>query len=1308
MLHSQLPLQIGEPSNSTHNQDRVQVTSNVNVGIPNAQTSLGVQQPMALVTFSTSESALHSGSRLPAVQPSTHGVDEPANRPVSSGPPSSYRSVGKCEHICEHCGALFWYEERIKHSAHYARPKYNRCCKGGRVALRTYQIYPDYIKLLLQDRHFLENIRAYNQMFSMKSLGACVDESINNGHGPYVFKISGQLYHWIGSLCPVEGERPRFLQLYIYDTDNDVDNLMSHFGGDNSGLRRDIVEGLIDLLDTHNSLVHLFRTAREKLTDSHVPNFKVRLYNVVGAREYELPTGDMLGAIVYEPGPDTQMDYDIVLEERSGYPQRVNKLHASYMSFQFPLLFLYGEDGYSKDLKLVGGTANSNADRRLTMKAYYAYFIHDRVNYFNYLSRTGRLFQQYDVTAFCAIEQNWIDSIREHQNDIRNEYLSRIYDAISRGDNDGYSCGAKLILPQSFTGEPRYMYSHYLDALAICRVHGNASFFITFTCNVKWPEITEYMADFPLLTTTDRADIVDRVFEMKIHQFIKYLRDAQPFGKTVAVLYTIKFQKRGLPHCHALLWIHETARCMQNSTECKKHFPRDYCNRTYTDKDSFVHYRRRDTEYCGWMMLIKYLFKYISKGTDRIVARISRTRTVTQDSTSRPQIVVDEIENYLDAIYISPHEACWRMLEFEIHHREPAVQILSVHLQNMQRVVFRDRDKLDSVVVNAHSKKNHSNRKATLQRVSDPVRLWKRVWKSMSEDIPYTFSISLNISNLHIDDLKLKDYVLYELEDCLNHCSRSLVDFGLRTPPEHLMSVLRNRLLMEEKTYNRPELAREKEILLAKLNEKQRRIFHLIVNTCTNNQQELIFVYRHGGIGKTFLWKTIIYALRAEGRIILAVASSGVASLLLPACGTAHSRFKLPLDLTDTSVCSIKKNTQLATLIKETSLIVWDESPMNDRHCFKTLDRTLRDILDMPNSLFGGKTMMLGGDFRQTLPVKKQASRNELIDKEKVAIFANWLLDIGNGNIGVPDEVDLENTSWVDIPDMYRIPDDEHGMVNLIRFIYDDQMLQNPTPQALQEKVIVCPKNEVVDTINTKVMSMVPGRTQVYISYDEALPHSHDGGEVEMLYPKEYLNPLSFAGLPPHRLELKIDTPIILLRNLNITGGLFNGTRLIVKHLLPKVIEAQIVTGTRISQKPSEQGKMVVAEEPEITNVADLKSTYSKKTIEVIVYRKWISNKVLIISRFSCDKTSPWERTLENNTSLIFGKYIELHNIPNDDFPEHYFDFASYNELVRRANVKSAVLTDYIGRIHAISGISTFRDATSQRKRRRTIDIENL
>ncbi|GJR82601.1 hypothetical protein Tco_0153386 [Tanacetum coccineum] len=264
------------------------------------------------------------------------------------------------------------------------------------------------------------------------------------------------------------------------------------------------------------------------------------------------------------------------------------------------------------------------------------------------------------------------------------------------------------------------------------------------------------------------------------------------------MLYTVEFQKRGLPHCHTLLWIHESVRvsreedidtyvsaelpsedvdpecyrivsefmmlgpcglacpsasCIQNSARCKKNFLKEYCPRTFIDKSGFVHYKRRNTdvtttwqnikldnsyvvpynkkllttfyahinvEYYGWSMFIKYLFKYISKRTDRVVARISMDRTNASatgasTSTSRPRVVVDEIRNFLDARNISPHEACWRIFEFDIHYREPAVQILYVHLMNMQHIVFRERDRLDSVVLDTHKKKNYPHRMALLQ-----------------------------------------------------------------------------------------------------------------------------------------------------------------------------------------------------------------------------------------------------------------------------------------------------------------------------------------------------------------------------------------------------------------------------------------------------------------------------------------------------------------------------------------------------------------------------------------------------------------
>ncbi|GJU91116.1 DNA helicase [Tanacetum coccineum] len=272
---------------------------------------------------------------------------------------------------------------------------------------------------------------------------------------------------------------------------------------------------------------------------------------------------------------------------------------------------------------------------------------------------------------------------------------------------------------------------------------------------------------------------------------------------------------------------------------------------------------------------------------------------------------------------------------------------------------------------------------------------------------------------------------------------------------------------------------------------------------------------------------------------------------------------------------------------------------MNDRRCFEALDRTLRDILDVPTKIFGGKTVMLRGDFRQTLPVKKSASRHEITSssiaasylwhsfrlflltenmrltqrnlseakKAEVSAFAEWLLNVGDEILGTPDEFDPENTSRIEIPNRHRILDDEIGLTNLIKFIYDDHTLLHPTARDLQEKAIVCQRNDTADTINATIMNTLIGTLTKYISNDKALLYGHDRGEIELLCLTEYLNTLNFVGVPPHELELKIGTPIMLLRNINIVGGLCNGTRMIVTQLLPKVIKAQIITGTRISQK---------------------------------------------------------------------------------------------------------------------------------------------
>ena len=171
-----------------------------------------------------------------------------------------------------------------------------------------------------------------------------------------------------------------------------------------------------------------------------------------------------------------------------------------------------------------------------------------------------------------------------------------------------------------------------------------------------------------------------------------------------------------------------------------------------------------------------------------------------------------------------------------------------------------------------------------------------------------------------------------------------------------------------------------------------------------------------------YLYQAICHALRAQGLIVLCVASTGLACLLLPGGQTAHLMFKIPIDTLDaTSVCSIPKESLRADLLRTADAIIYDECPMTYHHCFEALDWSFQDFCDCPKP-FGGLTIIFSGDFQQILPVipngscvnivnssfQKSYLWNEinilklcinmrLTDSPKYNHFAQWLLDIGHG-----------------------------------------------------------------------------------------------------------------------------------------------------------------------------------------------------------------------------------------------------------------------------------------------------------------------
>lgn len=443
--------------------------------------------------------------------------------------------------------------------------------------------------------------------------------------------------------------------------------------------------------------------------------------------------------------------------------------------------------------------------------------------------------------------------------------------------------------------------------------------------------------------------------------------------------------------------------------------------------------------------------------------------------------------------------------------------------------------------------------------------------------------------------------VLFELDHILRSSTppRSILDFHLPKLTDSNITLLKNRLFLEETSYNKVALISTHDHMLPLLNNAQLQVYNDIRSAEETQQQVLIFVYGHGGTGKTFLWNTLLAYFRSRGKIALAVAASGIASLLLPSGRTAHSRFNIPIDFSEKTACNIRKHTMLAELLKQTSIIIWDEAPMSDRRCFECLDRSLKDILDCEAKTFGGMSMLLGGDFRQTLPVSPKSTPSEIVSltlpnsylwpyfklcklsanmrlkdssmSSKIELnasdFATWLVQVGDGRIGNMDTVDRINTKWIEIPKSLLIPPSENGLDSLINFVYGDIFQTNVSTSMLSGRAIVCPKNETIQHINDIVMRKIPGVSKIYESADSIEFNGKQTTEVNTFYPLEYLNGLTFPSIPAHSLLLKINTPIMLIRNINQKEGLCNGTRLMVSQLLSNVIEASIITGTSIGKK---------------------------------------------------------------------------------------------------------------------------------------------
>ena len=403
------------------------------------------------------------------------------------------------------------------------------------------------------------------------------------------------------------------------------------------------------MLHRYNPYIETFLTARECLAENQNISLYIKLVDIADydSRRYNRPTANEIAVLMVGTGNEPTVGRDLVLHARSSHLQRIRETHSSYNPLRFPLLFPYGEQGWHinmfTDIQYLFRSIASYTDQcdrgrpshKVTQREYYAFLLHHRQNQYNILHRSGLLFQEYIVDAYAQIEQCRLNYLRLNQEKLRSEVYQGIVDAAGDG-RDLADIGNISILPSSFKGGPREMWQLYQDAMAIVRYCGKPDLFITVTCNSLWPEITSEL--FPGQTAQDRPDVVSKVFKLKLNQLMDDLTKGKFFGKTVAFIYVVEFQKRGLPHFHILIILdskdkphtpdeidsmvcaeipcqtthpelyqtimsfmlhgpcgtaNSKAPCMQDG-KCNKRFPKPFSDETIPEVDGYPIYRRRD------------------------------------------------------------------------------------------------------------------------------------------------------------------------------------------------------------------------------------------------------------------------------------------------------------------------------------------------------------------------------------------------------------------------------------------------------------------------------------------------------------------------------------------------------------------------------------------------------------------------------------------------------------------------------------------------------------------------------------------
>ena len=498
---------------------------------------------------------------------------------------------------CTHCGAYYSDDETTNKTTR----EYNRCCQGGKVKFNFLKEPIKYVSDLLDgdspvSKLFHNEIRKINTVLGfsstiIKDYGGIPE----NSHGPPVLIIQGNIMHKIGTLYPENSNinYPQYMQSYFWEPSESHNERKYFFAFDDQTVSyllfslimksniqlkffEKIKKLLIETIRNHLKEENEFFTSMSQMKDIYdlLPEEGKRDYKLAildyqkprsPARTHNAPQSVEVSALMkYDPmDPTKDFKRAIVVYPKGHQLTTIYYTHASYLPLSYPLFHMKGEHGWHTQLySEIGGSRSEQSTKRnhITIMEYASYILHirDKINQplqKDIVLNGGKLTQQYILDLFICMESDRLSYLRRNQYKLKASSYKNLVSAIAA--NEEREEGMFNVLPSSYIGGPRWFHEEYQDAMARVRAFHKPDLFITFTCNPKWPEIIEALRyNQKTGSSSNRPDIISRVFDIKLNALLNDLRKDHIFGEVVAILAIVEWQKRNLPHAHILLFLH--------------------------------------------------------------------------------------------------------------------------------------------------------------------------------------------------------------------------------------------------------------------------------------------------------------------------------------------------------------------------------------------------------------------------------------------------------------------------------------------------------------------------------------------------------------------------------------------------------------------------------------------------------------------------------------------------------------------------------------------------------------------------------